>query len=165
MGSYCELQNNVVEYSVMLSKNVYICWRHSGRDRFFLGKVSRDFWSQSNIFQSWWELSVCQSNLQFLEFGNIFFLRNTKSDFEFKYKAETIDISLKINDLRANRSNKKTPKPKHEHNDNSDSIPDIVVFAPQIIQFIKDSPQRWIGYHPMDNHPTYTMCSYLSDSD
>ena len=104
--------------------------------------------------------AVClssQSNLQILEFGNIFFRRNTKSDFEFKYKAETIDISLKINDLRANRSNKKTPKPKHEHNDNSDSIPDIVVFAPQIIQFIKDSPQRWIGYHPMDNHPTYTM--------
>ena len=105
--------------------------------------------------------AVClssQSNLQFLEFGNIFFRRNTKSDFEFKYKAETIDISLKINDLRANRSNKnKHPNPKHEHKDNSDSIPDIVVFAPQIIQFIKDSPQRWIGYHPMDNHPTYNM--------
>ena len=34
-----------------------------------------------------------QSNLQFLEFGNIFFRRNTKSDFEFKYKADTIDAS------------------------------------------------------------------------
>ena len=44
-----------------------------------------------------------QSNLQILEFGNIFFRRNTKSDIEFKYKAETIDISLKINYLRANR--------------------------------------------------------------
>ena len=52
--------------------------------------------------------AVClssQSNLQFLEFGNIFSRRNT--DFEFKYQAETIDISLKINDLKANRSNKK----------------------------------------------------------
>ena len=54
--------------------------RQPGRDRFCWPKVSEDFWSQSNIFQSWWELSVCQRNLQPSSL-EIFSLGNTNSDF------------------------------------------------------------------------------------
>ena len=81
--------NKVVQYSwyyYVFQKWVYLvyylCRHQPGRDRFCWAKVSEDFWSQSNIFQSWWELSVCQSNLQPSSL-EIFSLGNTNFDFTF----------------------------------------------------------------------------------